>query len=70
MIKFFVNGYGNRNGRLELNTHFNQKLSEKWQTGLYVHGNLRSQKFDKNDDGFIRCSISRTDQCNESLAIY
>ncbi|WP_299711985.1 TonB-dependent receptor [uncultured Tenacibaculum sp.] len=51
--KFFVNGYGNRNGRLELNTHFNQKLSEKWQTGLYVHGNLRSQKFDKNNDGFI-----------------
>ncbi|CAL2076762.1 Outer membrane receptor for ferrienterochelin and colicin [Tenacibaculum sp. 190524A05c] len=51
--KFFVNGYGNLNGRLELNTHFNQKIDEKWQTGLYVHGNLRSQKFDNNNDNFL-----------------
>jgi len=51
--KFFVNGYGNLNGRLELNTHFNQKLSKKWQTGLYVHGNLRTEKFDNNNDNFL-----------------
>ena len=50
---FFVNGYGNLNGRLELNTHFNQKVNEKWQTGLYVHGNIRTEKFDKNDDNFL-----------------
>lgn len=56
--KLFVNGYGNLNGRLELNTHFNQKVSEKWYTGLYVHGDLRSQKFDRNNDDFLDMPLS------------
>ncbi|MFD2566525.1 TonB-dependent receptor [Pseudotenacibaculum haliotis] len=51
--RFFVNAYGSLGGRLELNTHFNQKVSDKWQTGLYVHGNYRGEKFDRNDDGFL-----------------
>lgn len=51
--KLFVNAYANRNGRLELNTHFNQKISEKWSTGLYVHGNYRDEKFDNNGDNFL-----------------
>lgn len=51
--KLFVNAYGSVNGRLELNTHFNQKVSDKWSTGLYVHGNVRNQKFDRNDDSFL-----------------
>lgn len=51
--KFFVNAYGSAGGRLELNTHFNQRLNDKWQTGLYVHGNYRGEKFDKNKDGFL-----------------
>ena len=51
--RFFLNSYGNFSGRLEINTHFNQKVSEKWQTGFYVHGNLRNQKNDRNDDGFL-----------------
>ncbi len=51
--KLFVNAYGSVNGRLELNTHINQKISDKWSTGLYLHGNLRNQKFDKNDDSFL-----------------
>ncbi len=51
--KLFVNAYGSVNGRLELNTHINQKVSDKWSTGLYLHGNLRNQKFDKNDDSFL-----------------
>lgn len=51
--KFFLNAYGSLGGRLELNTHFNQKVSDKWQTGLYVHGNYRGEKFDNNDDGFM-----------------
>ncbi len=51
--KFFLNAYGSLGGRLELNTHFNQKVSDKWQTGLYVHGNYRGEKFDNNDDGFL-----------------
>jgi outer membrane receptor for ferrienterochelin and colicin len=51
--KLFVNAYGSLNGRLELNTHFNQKVSDKWNTGIYVHGNVRNQKFDRNDDSFL-----------------
>jgi len=49
----FVNAYANANGRLELNTHVNLKVSDKWDTGLYLHGNLRDTKFDKNDDTFL-----------------
>ncbi|QVY64956.1 TonB-dependent receptor [Polaribacter sp. Q13] len=51
--KFFVNAYSSLNGRLELNTHFNQKVSDKWSTGVYVHGNYRGEKFDKNNDNFL-----------------
>ena len=51
--RLFVNVYGNANGRIELNTHLNSKISDKWDTGLYVHGNLRNQKFDKNEDSFL-----------------
>ncbi len=51
--KLFVNFYGALGGRLELNTHVNRKVSDKWQTGIYVHGNHRGQKFDRNNDGFL-----------------
>lgn len=49
----FVNAYAGINGRLELNTHLNHKLSDKWHTGLYIHGNQRTEKFDRNGDGFL-----------------
>ncbi len=49
----FVNGYANLNGRLELNTHFNYKLSDRWSTGLYLHGNQRTVEVDMNDDDFL-----------------
>lgn len=54
----FVNGYANLNGRLELNTHFNYKLSDKWSTGLYLHGNQRTVEVDNNDDGFLDVPLS------------
>lgn len=50
---FFLNAYANRNGRLELNTHFNQKISNRWSTGLYVHADYRGEKFDNNGDNFL-----------------
>ena len=56
--RIFVNGYGNLNGRLELNTHFNTKLTDKWSTGLYVHGNRRDTEVDNNDDGFLDNPLS------------
>ena len=49
----FVNGYANENGRYEMNTHFNRKLTDKLSAGLYIHGNMRAQKEDNNKDGFL-----------------
>ncbi len=57
--KLFINGYGNLNGRLELNTHFNQKINDKWQTGFYVHGNYRGEKFDNNNDTFLDIPLAK-----------
>jgi outer membrane receptor for ferrienterochelin and colicin len=55
---FFLNAYSSLNGRLELNTHFNQRISEKWQTGLYIHGNYRGEKFDNNNDNFLDAPLA------------
>jgi outer membrane receptor for ferrienterochelin and colicins len=52
-IPFFLNAYGSTDSRYELNTHFNRKISEKWSSSLFVHGNTRVEKMDKNDDGFM-----------------
>jgi outer membrane receptor for ferrienterochelin and colicins len=55
---FFLNAYSSLNGRLELNTHFNQRISEKWETGLYIHGNYRGEKFDNNNDNFLDAPLA------------
>ena len=57
--KLFINAYGSVNGRLELNTHINTKVSDKWSTGFYLHGNLRNEKFDNNDDGFLDMPLQK-----------
>ena len=57
--RLFVNAYAAANGRLELNTHINTKVSNRWDTGLYVHGNLRDREFDKNDDTFLDMPLAR-----------
>ena len=54
----FVNGYANRNGRLELNTHLNRKITDKWSAGLYIHGNRRDQEEDRNKDGFLDAPLA------------
>ena len=51
--RIFVNLYAATNERVELNTHFNTEVSDKWSTGLYLHGNTQQQKHDVNDDGFL-----------------
>ena len=55
---FFLNLYGSQNGRLELNTHLNRKVSEKWSTGLFIHLNQRNKKIDNNTDGFLDTPLS------------
>jgi outer membrane receptor for ferrienterochelin and colicin len=51
--KFFLNLYGASSERLELNAHFNTQVSDKWSTGIYLHGNTHQKKHDVNDDGFM-----------------
>lgn len=52
-IPFFLNVYGDMGSRFEVNTHFNKKVSDKWSSSLFVHGNTRLGKNDMNDDGFL-----------------
>ena len=56
--RLFVNAYASLNGRFELNTHINQSVSEKWQTGFYIHGNYRGAKIDANQDNFLDVPLS------------
>jgi outer membrane receptor for ferrienterochelin and colicins len=58
-IPFFLNAYGSTDSRFELNTHFNKKVSDKWATSLFVHGNARVAKNDMNDDGFLDNPLGR-----------
>lgn len=52
-IPFFLNAYGSTDSRFELNTHFNKKISDKWSSSLFLHGNTRIAKNDMNNDGFL-----------------
>ncbi|TRX03916.1 TonB-dependent receptor plug domain-containing protein [Flavobacterium gawalongense] len=52
-IPFFLNVYGSTDSRFELNTHFNKKISDKWSSSLFLHGNTRVAKNDMNNDGFL-----------------
>lgn len=51
--KLFVNLYAASSERIELNSHFNTKVSDKWSTGLYIHGNTHQEKHDVNNDNFL-----------------
>jgi outer membrane receptor for ferrienterochelin and colicin len=53
----FVNLYAGSNERLELNAHLNTQVSDKWDTGLYIHGNTHNKKHDINHDGFMDMPI-------------
>lgn len=52
MESFYVNFYGNRTGRSELNLHSGFNLSEKWTSGIFVHGSVMPFEMDENKDGF------------------
>lgn len=51
--KLFVNLYAGSNERIELNTHINTPLNDKWHTGLYLHGSTLNEAHDVNHDGFL-----------------
>jgi outer membrane receptor for ferrienterochelin and colicins len=58
-IPFFLNTYGSSDSRVELNTHFNTKISDKWSSSLFLHANSRLGKTDMNKDGFLDNPLSK-----------
>jgi hypothetical protein len=58
--RFFVNGYGNSNGRMELNLHGGQLLSNRWSTASFIHVSGLTQEIDRNKDHFRDTPLSKT----------
>ena len=52
-IPIFLNGFYGFDGRLEMNAHLNEKVSEKLTTTFFLHHNRRDKINDKNNDGFL-----------------
>ena len=50
--KLFLNMYASEMERFEINTHYNTKLSNNWDYGLYFHANTKDTSDDRNNDGF------------------
>lgn len=57
--RLFLNVYSSLNGRQELNAQFKQKVTDKWSTSLFLHGNQRTAKIDKNKDGFLGIPLAK-----------
>ena len=56
--RMFLNLFRSLEGRNELNFHTKTALSSKLSANVFVHYNERSEKFDKNKDGFLDMPLS------------
>jgi outer membrane receptor for ferrienterochelin and colicin/copper chaperone CopZ len=57
--RFFLNGYANNAGRLEINANARHQLSDNIYTGLLVHGKTMQDAHDNNGDGFTDMPIEK-----------
>lgn len=57
--RLFFNTYSSLNGRQEVNAQFKQKVTDKWSTSLFLHGNQRTANIDKNKDGFLDIPLAK-----------
>ena len=57
--KLFLNVYANNFERYEFNARYNQILSDKIATGIYVHANLRDGKIEDNSDTFLDTPLAK-----------
>ncbi len=57
--KLFLNVYGNRAGRGEINLALNKPIGEKWESTLLLHGKKLSIAWDRNNDGFLDQPLSQ-----------
>mgnify|MGYP001160819706 FL=1 len=58
-VPLFFNFFTSANGRQELNTNGNFKLNDKWSTGIFIHGNQRTNKVDRNNDSFLDVPLAK-----------
>jgi outer membrane receptor for ferrienterochelin and colicin len=60
MDRFYLNLYGNNEGRLELNSHASHVFAEdKLSTAVLAHVSGQFKRIDMNDDGFLDQPLSR-----------
>ncbi|UKN02553.1 TonB-dependent receptor [Paracrocinitomix mangrovi] len=50
--KLYVNVYGNKFSRAEINVHGAQHINDKWKTMTFIHGSNQFVETDVNNDGF------------------
>ena len=58
-VPFFFNLFTSANGRQEANLQGNWKINDKWSSGMFVHGNQRTEKIDGNADDFLDVPLSK-----------
>ena len=58
-VPLFFNLFTSANGRNEINLQGNWKVSDKWSSGVFVHGNQRTQEMDRNGDTFLDVPIAK-----------
>ena len=58
-VPLFLNLFTSANGRQEMNLQGNKKWNEKWSTGLFLHGNQRTQSMDQNGDSFLDVPLAK-----------
>ena len=56
--KLALNVYANASGRYEFNAISAFPVNEKWSTAILLHGSMRTQKNDRNNDGFLDMPLS------------
>ena len=57
--KMFINLFGDNDGRVELNTINNIRISDKWKYMLMIHGNYNNTRMDNNNDGFLDMPLEK-----------
>ena len=58
-VPFFANLFTSANGRNELNIQGNHKFNNRWSSGLFLHGNQRTQTMDQNNDSFLDVPLAK-----------
>ncbi len=55
----FINIYGEQIGRMEVNVHANQVVTNKFSHGLLLHGSTLQNKLDTDKDGFVDSPLKK-----------